>query len=121
MINYVENCNLILRQFETQVKLNVLPLGSYDVLIGMDRLEKHQVFQKTFTCLNTEAERIVVVGIPRKISIRKISALQMKNVVRKGCKFFVVHAINNEQMDKEYKLKFNDISILQDFLDVFPK
>ena len=27
-------------QFETQVKLNVLALGSYDVLIGMDWLEK---------------------------------------------------------------------------------
>ena len=39
-----------------EVKLNVLQLGSYDVLIGMDWMEKHQVilncFQKTFTCLN---------------------------------------------------------------------
>ena len=33
MVNYVESCNLFTSQFETQVKLNVLPLGSYDVLI----------------------------------------------------------------------------------------
>ena len=43
-------------QFKTQVKLNVLPLGYYDVLIGMDWMEIHQVilsgFHKTFTCLN---------------------------------------------------------------------
>ena len=32
-----------LSQFKTQVKLNVLPLGSYDVLIGMEWLEKHKV------------------------------------------------------------------------------
>ena len=48
-------------QFETQVKLNLLPLGYYDILIGMDWLEKHQVildcFQKTFTYLNKEGER----------------------------------------------------------------
>ena len=36
VVNYVENCDLLMSQFKTQVKLNVLPLGSYDVLIGMD-------------------------------------------------------------------------------------
>ena len=74
----------MMNQFESQVKLNLLPLGSYDILIGMDWLEKHQVilnfFQNTFTCLNKEGERIIVIGIPRKISVREISALQMKRL-----------------------------------------
>ena len=90
----------------------MLPLGSYDFLIGMDWLEKNQVilncFQKTFTCLNNEGERIIVIRIPRKISVRKISALQLKNDVRKGCKVFVVHIINNEQFGKEDKPGFED-------------
>ena len=110
-------------QFKTQVKLNVLPLGSYDVLIGMDWLEKHKVvlncFEKTFICLDDKEERVTVKGIPRKISFRQILALQMKKVVRKGCKVFSVHIINNKHMDKEDKMKFNDIPILQDFSDVF--
>ena len=45
----------------------------------------------------------------------------MKKVVRKGFKVFVVHIINNEQFDKEDKSGFDDIPILQDFLDVFPE
>ena len=45
----------------------------------------------------------------------------MKKVVRKGCKFIVVHIINNKHMDKEDKLKFDDIPILQDFSNVFPE
>ena len=110
-------------QFETQVKLNVLPLGSYDVLIGRDWLEKDQVilnyFQKTFTCLNDKGERIPVKSIPRKVSVRKISALQMKNDVRKGCTIFIIHIINNEQIDKRDKLNFNYTPILQNFSDVF--
>ena len=73
-------------QFKTRVNLNVLPLGSYDVLIGMDWLKKHQVilnyFQKSFTCLNNTGERITVIRIPRKIFVRQISGLQMKKVVR---------------------------------------
>ena len=61
VVNYVENCDLFMSQFKKSVKLNALPLGSYDVLIGMDWLERHQVvlncFQKTFTCLNDKGER----------------------------------------------------------------
>ena len=46
------------------VKLNVLPLGSYDLLIGMDWLEQHRVilncYDKTFTCLNSDGKLISV-------------------------------------------------------------
>ena len=125
MVNYDKNYEMFMSQLKTQVKLNVLPLGYYDVLIGMDWLAKHQVilncFQKTFTCLSDKGERITVKAIPRKVSVRRISALQMKKVVRKCCKVFVVHIINNEHLDKEDKLKFDDIPILQDFSDVFPE
>ena len=61
-------------QFETSVKINVLPLGSYDMLIGMDWLEQHRVvlnyFNKTFNCVNNDRETVNVRGIPRKIAIR---------------------------------------------------
>ena len=69
----------MMSHFETHVKLNALPLGYYGFLIGMDWIEKHQVilncFQKFFTCLNKEGERITVTGIPRKIFVRQISSL----------------------------------------------
>ena len=57
--------------FETVTfKLNVLPLGSYDLLIGMDWLEQHRVilncYDKTFTCLNNDEKPVSVKGIPRK-------------------------------------------------------
>ena len=79
MINFVKDYTLFTNQFETSVKLNVLPLGSYDVLIGMDWLEQHIVvlnyFNKTFACVNNEGETITIIGIPRKTTIRKMSSL----------------------------------------------
>ena len=36
VVSYVEYCEMFMSQFETQAKLSILPLGSYDVLIGMD-------------------------------------------------------------------------------------
>ena len=77
------------------------------------------MFSKKFTCLNKEGEIITVTGIPRKISIRQISSIQIKKDLRKGCKVFVVHIINNEQIDLKNKPGFEDSPILQDFMDVF--
>ena len=40
---FVKECAVIMDHFETVVKLNVFPLSSYDLLIGMDWLEQHRV------------------------------------------------------------------------------
>src|SRR5712692_9653147 len=84
---FVKECALVMDKFETVVKLNVLPLGSYDFLIGMDWLEQHRVilncYDKTFTCINNDGKKINVKGIPRRTTIRKIYALQLKRAVRK--------------------------------------
>ena len=72
----------------TYADLNALPLGSYDVLIGMDWLEAHKVkldcYNKTFECRDEEGNLRVVRGIQKVISIRKISAMQLKKLCRKG-------------------------------------
>jgi hypothetical protein len=44
----------------TNVDLNIIPLGYYDILIGMDWLDKHHdvidCHNKTFTCLNEKGK-----------------------------------------------------------------
>ena len=58
----------------TSVDLNVLPLGSYDVLIGMDWLEAHRVnldcYNNNFECMDEDRNPLVVKGIPKVISVR---------------------------------------------------
>ena len=77
--------------------MNFLPLGSYDVLIGMDWLESHRVkldcYNKTFECLNEEGNLVVVKGIPKVISVRKVSAMQLKKLCRKGCQLYAAHIL----------------------------
>ena len=110
-------------QFETFVKLNVLPLGSYDILISMDWLEQHRVilncYDKTFTCINNDGKSISLKGIPRKTTVRQISALQLKRAVRKGCKAYAVTITNEENLNKTEKLKLEDIPVLKEYVDVF--
>jgi hypothetical protein len=51
----VISCSISLNGVNISMDLNIIPLGSYDILIGMDWLDKHHVvldFHKnTFTCL----------------------------------------------------------------------
>jgi hypothetical protein len=46
-----------------KVDVNIIPLGSYDFLIGMDWLEKHHdvldCYNKTITCLDEEGKQDV--------------------------------------------------------------
>ena len=47
----VERCPLVMDGLVTCADLNVLPLGSYDILIGMDWLEEHR---ETLECYNQD-------------------------------------------------------------------
>ena len=70
----VEKCPLVMNGLVTCVDLNVLPLGSYDVLIGMDWLESHRVnldcYSNNFECMDEEGNPSVVKDIPKVISVR---------------------------------------------------
>ena len=72
----VEKCPLVMDGLVIYVDLNVLPVGSYDILIGMEWLEAHRdkldCYNKTFECMDEEGNLRFVRGIPKVISIRHI-------------------------------------------------
>ena len=91
----------------------------------MDWLEQHRLilncYDKTFTCLNNDKNPVSVKGIPRKTTVRKISSLQLKRAIRKGCKAYAVTIIDEENLIKTDKLKLEDIPVLKEYIDVFPE
>jgi hypothetical protein len=56
----VRSCSISINGVNTSIDLNIIPLGSYDILIGMDWLDKHHVVldchNKTFTCLDGDGK-----------------------------------------------------------------
>jgi hypothetical protein len=54
----VKSCLLDMNGLSTRAYLNILPLGSYDCLIGMDWLDQYHAIldcrNKAFTCLDEE-------------------------------------------------------------------
>jgi hypothetical protein len=84
----IEACPFEMNGLHTQATLNILPLGSYDVLIGMDWLvvhkEKLDFHDKTLECEDSEGNTRVLQGIQNHVSVRKISTLQLNKFILKG-------------------------------------
>ena len=67
--------------------------------------------------MDEEWNPIVVRGIPKVISVRHISVMQLNKFCRKGCRVYEAHVVEvaeNETIRLEYYL------VLQEFMDVFP-
>jgi predicted aspartyl protease len=72
----VKDCSINMNGLNTKVDVNIIPLGSYDCLIGMDWLEKHHVvmdsYNKTITCLDEKGKQGKIQCISRVIVVKEI-------------------------------------------------
>jgi hypothetical protein len=85
----ITTCQIIMNGMSIQATLNIFPLGSYDMLIGMDWLDSHKAksecYDKTLECEDEEGKKKTLQGIQKPVSVRQISTLQMNKYCRKGC------------------------------------
>ena len=68
--------------------------------------------------MDSLGNQVKVQGIPKKVFVRQISALQVKKCVRKCYKLFVVN-IRDIESDREQHIE--DLPVLEEFKDVFHK
>jgi hypothetical protein len=111
---------LMLGKFPTQTTLNLLPMGSYDLLIGMDWPAGHKArldcYHKTLECVSKEGKKITLQAIRKPISVRQISSLQMRKYCRKGWPLYTIQVLKAIEGDKPSP---NDHPILREYRDVF--
>jgi hypothetical protein len=73
----VKYCPIDMNGLSTKIYLNIIPLRSYDFLIGMDWLDKYHVvidcYNMEFTYLDEEGNLSIVQYIPRATYMRDIS------------------------------------------------
>jgi len=68
--------------------LNVLSLGYYEIIIGIDWLENHKVilnyYEKSFVYKDENDISRIVQGISKPVFVRQISTMQFKIYISKG-------------------------------------
>ena len=80
----VKACPMDMNGLSTKVDLNIIPLGSYDYIIGMYWLDQHHAIlefnHKEFTLLDVEVNLRIVQGIPRAVTVRNFSIVGEKKL-----------------------------------------
>jgi hypothetical protein len=70
----VEYCPIDMNGLNTKVYVKIIPLGSYDCLIGMDWLEKNHAildcYNKKIMCFDERGKQGKIQGILRDVCIR---------------------------------------------------
>jgi hypothetical protein len=104
------------------VDLNVLPLGSYYVLLGMDWLATHKeklnYYEKILEIEYEKDNTRFFQGIQNLVYMKQISTLQLKKFSKKGCSLYAIQVLNST---KSGELKVEYHRVLWEFRDVFPK
>eukprot|EP00253_Pinus_taeda_P001879 PITA_01879 len=119
----INDCSFTIADQLITADLNILPLGSYDILIGMDWLEKHWSLVDCKTKIiyyrDQQGNSKEMQGIKRLVQVRPITANQLVKCVRKGCQVYVIQVGYANFKDKCASL--NNIPVIQEFTDVFPE
>jgi hypothetical protein len=119
----IPSYQLMLGKSPIQETLNLLPLGLYHLLIGMDWLAAHKsrldCYHKTLEFVSKEGKKITLQGIRKPISVRQILALQMRKYCRKGCYLNAIQVLKKIKGDKPIP---DDHPILREYeRRVFPE
>eukprot|EP00253_Pinus_taeda_P029605 PITA_29605 len=119
----INNCSLTIAGQPIVADLNILLLGSYDVLIGMDWLEKHWSLvnckTKTIYYKDDHGEQQELQGIKHPVQIRPITTSQLAKCIKKKCQIYAIQVGYANQKDKTAML--GNIPVVQEFVDVFPE
>nr|GEX59451.1 putative reverse transcriptase domain-containing protein [Tanacetum cinerariifolium] len=110
------------------IDLMPVEMGSFDVIIGMDWLVKYHV---VIVCDETLVRVPVGDGIlifhgngsinGNESRLNIISCTKTQRYLLKGCPIFLAHVTIKEAKDKSKEKQLEDVPIVQDFLEVFPK
>jgi len=123
--HWVRYCAFDLNGMPIATCFNVLPLGSYILLLGMDWLylyrTKVDCYDKAIKCVDDNGQPRVLQSKNKATSVRMVITMQEKCSRMKGCKLFAVHISSDKGKEVEDVVVLRTYKVLQQFKGVFPK
>ncbi|GKE82245.1 hypothetical protein Tco_1552245 [Tanacetum coccineum] len=96
-------------------------LGVFDIVIDMDWLDKYDAnilcSQKHVRVINSQGREIIIYEDRRKGDLKLCSVMKARRYLSRGCYAFIAHVIDTNFEKKSVE----DVSVVNEFLDVFPK
>ncbi|GJR00399.1 putative reverse transcriptase domain-containing protein, partial [Tanacetum coccineum] len=124
----LRGCTLNILNHPFNIDLMPIDLGSFNAIIGMDWLVKYQtiiVCVEKIVHFPRGNETLIVHGDGsnrgNEARLHIISYTKTQEYMLKGCPVFLANVTTKEMEDKSEKKRLEDVSIVQDFPDVFPE
>ena len=114
------NCTIELEGKEIPIDLIPLPMGEFDIVIGMDWLAKHEAIisckNKLLLFTTPNGEKITFYGERKSAPTEFLNSIQVRRCLRKGCTAYLAHVIVKTKEGP----RIEDLPVVWDFLIVFP-
>ncbi|GJZ88213.1 putative reverse transcriptase domain-containing protein [Tanacetum coccineum] len=124
----IRGCTLNFMNHPFNIDLMHVPLGSFDVIIGMDWLTKYHgviIYDEKIVRVPFGREMLIFQGNGNnqreESRLNIISCTKAQEYLSKGCDVFLAHITTKEAKDKSEGKQLKDVSIVRDFPEVFPK
>ncbi|GJU16294.1 putative reverse transcriptase domain-containing protein [Tanacetum coccineum] len=115
----LKGCTLNLVNHLFEIDLMPIELGTFDVIIGMDWLVKHDaviVCGEKVVHIPYENKTLTVESDKGVSQLKVISCIKARKYIERGFHLFLAHV--NEKKPKEKQLE--DVPVIRDFPEVFP-
>ncbi|GJX19622.1 putative reverse transcriptase domain-containing protein [Tanacetum coccineum] len=118
----IQGCTVNFMNHPFNIDLMPVPLGSFDVIIGMDWLTKYHgviICDEKIVRVPFGKETLIFQGdgsIPRMESrLNIISCSRAQEYFSKGCDVFLAHITTKEAKDESEEKRLEDVPIVRDF------
>ncbi|GKD95260.1 putative nucleotidyltransferase, ribonuclease H [Tanacetum coccineum] len=115
----LKGCTLNLVKHLFEIDLMPIEFGTFDVIIGMDWLVKHDsviVYGEKVVRIPYGNKTLTVESDKGMSRLKVISCIKARKYIERGCHLFMAHV--TEKKPKEKRLE--DVPIIRDFPEVFP-
>ncbi|GJY10332.1 putative reverse transcriptase domain-containing protein [Tanacetum coccineum] len=124
----IQGCTLNFLNHLFNINLMPVEMGSFDIIIGMDWLSKYQIVivcAKKIVRIPWGNETLIVRGDGSSDEhgsrLNIISCTKTQKYFLKGCQVFLAHVTTKKAEDKSKEKRLEDVPIVRDFPEVFPK
>ncbi|GKC89946.1 putative reverse transcriptase domain-containing protein [Tanacetum coccineum] len=115
----LKGCTLNLVNHLFEIDLMSIELGTFDVIIGMDWLVKHDaiiVFGEKVVRIPYGNKTLTIESDKGMSRLKVIYCIKTRKFIKRGCHLYLAHVI--EKKPKEKRLE--DVPVIRDFPEVYP-
>ncbi|GJS53905.1 putative reverse transcriptase domain-containing protein [Tanacetum coccineum] len=116
----LKGCTLSLVNHIFEIDLMPIKLGTFDVIIGMDWLVKHDaviVCGEKVVRIPYGNKTLIVKGDKGGSRLKIILCIKARKYVEQGCHLFLAHVTKKKSKEK----RMEDVPVIRDFPEVFPE